>query len=487
MAPARVTPASPGDARELAVALVASAAEAEPALLRVRGVDLAGALEQQLFFALRDGMPAGAPVPGRVHALALGRAAGATLLGTVRALSRSRMEPGGALLLIREPTHDPVVSRLAAELARNGIALGVVRTGRAASVAGPPGLPSAPLSAFVDAASTAALWQLQALLLARGPRATAGWRQLAGDAPVTGLRAVLARELPRIALGGVALAAAVRHWQPRALVAFDEIGTWARLLPAVGRAAGIGSLDLPHAEAADTTAIRGAGYDRMAVYGTRAAEVLRAAGVAPDRIVQIGAPRFDPLIAALRGGVTAGDRRRIVYAAQYVTGRMTPPLLAATRQAALAAARAAAPAELVLVPHPAAGEALSLPEPSAGIGLRLAPGGLHGELPGAWLLVTGWSNSVFEAALAGVPALTVAPPGVAPVDFASEGLSIGAADPEAAAAEALRLLDPDAHRAAVERARGALESRIGPLDGAATRRAAALIRELIDGSPAAAT
>ena len=53
--------------------------------------------------------------------------------------------------------------------------------------------------------------------------------------------------------------------------------------------------------------------------------------------------------------------------------------------------------------------------------------------------------------------------------------------------EAARQISAKLPQTAVERARGALESRIGPLDGAATRRAAALIRELIDGSPAAAT
>jgi hypothetical protein len=130
---------------------------------------------------------------------------------------------------------------------------------------------------------------------------------------------------------------------------------------------------------------------------------------------------------------------------------------------------------------------MRLPEAVTGVGVRLATTGLHHELPGAWLLVTGWSNSVFEAAIAGVPAMTVAPPNVAPVDFASGGLSIDAADPAEAAGVALRLLDHDVHQAAVERARAALEPRLGSLDGRATRRAADLVRELIEGSRSTAT
>jgi hypothetical protein len=487
MAPASVTRAEPNEARELASALVASLAEAEPQLLRLNDIALAGALEQQLFFALRDGMPAPGSLRAATHALALGRATGATVLGTARSIRRSAVGADGVLVLIREPTHDPVVAGIAGELAGDGIPLAVLRSGRAASMSAPQGLPSAPLAAFVDVRSGVALWRLQALLAARTARATGSWPQIVGDANAAGLRAVLSRELPRIALGAAALAGAVRVWRPRVLVAFDEVGTWARLLPAVAQADGVVSLDLPHAEAADAAAIRGAGYDRMAVYGARAAGVLRAAGVEDHRIVEIGAPRFDRLVQASRHAAPAAERRKVVFAAQYETGRMTRALLEATQRAAFEVARAVAPAELVLVPHPAAGEPVRLPEPQAGVGVRLAPGGLHHELLGAWLLITGWSNSVFEAAIAGVPAMTVAPPGTAPVAYASDGLALDAADPPAAVAEAMRLLDPEAHRTMVERARAALESRLGPLDGAATERAAGLVRELIGGPASAGT
>jgi hypothetical protein len=98
-------------------------------------------------------------------------------------------------------------------------------------------------------------------------------------------------------------------------------------------------------------------------------------------------------------------------------------------------------------------------------------------------MVTGWSNSVYEAAIAGVPSITVAPAGVSPVDFAVEGLAIAARD-EASAAEAARsVLDPDSRQAAVARARAVLPERLGPLDGRATERAARLALELAGGRP----
>jgi len=484
VAPSAVTDAAREEARHQATALIRSVFQAEPALLRLGNVDLAGAVEQQLFFAVRDG--ASARGPGPASAAALGRSVAASALGTVDGARRPRVAPGGAVVLVRDPTHDTVVERLAALLAADHVSLAAIRTGRAAATSGPSGLPSTTLQSFVRVGDLPALWALEARRLARLTRATAGWQEIAGERAAE-LRRVMQRELSRIALGAAALSGAVRAWRPRVLVAFDEIGTWARLLPAVARAHGIASLDLPHAEAADAAAIRGASYDRMAVYGARAAEVLRAAGVDSARVVEIGAPRFDTLIEAAANRAITPDRRRIVFAAQYITGRMTPELLEATQGAAFEAARAAAPAELVVVRHPAAEHQASLPDAVAGVGVRRSKVGLHAELIGAWLMVTSWSNSVFEAAIAGVPAMTVAPPGVAPVDFAADGLAIAAADPGGAAAETLKLLDPDAHHAAVERARVALGSRLGPLDGAATERAAALVRELIGGQRGAGT
>jgi glycosyltransferase involved in cell wall biosynthesis len=274
--------------------------------------------------------------------------------------------------------------------------------------------------------------------------------------------------------------------RPGVVAAFDEVGTWARLLPAVAARHGVLSLDLPHAEAVDPVAIQGAAYDRMAVYGSRSAAVLRRAGIPDGRIVEIGAPRFDRLAsrsADLAGSPEPSRLRRIVFAAQYETGSLTREVLAGCLRGAMAAAAAVAPSELVIVPHPAA-------PPDATWAItpeRVWPDvvvttadrhALHDVLPGAWAMVTGWSNSVFEAAIAGVPSITVDPGGIIPRDYAAEGLALRATDEGSAAEVARSLLDDDTRRAAVSRARSALPERIGPIDGQATGRAAAIALEM---------
>jgi len=282
------------------------------------------------------------------------------------------------------------------------------------------------------------------------------------------------------------LGSVARRWRPSLLVALDEVGTWARLLPEVARRHGVPSLDLPHAEAADPSAIRGAGYDRMAVYGERAAAVLERAGIGRERIVQIGAPRFDALLAnglprlAAAASPDTGPRR-VIHAAQYVTGAMTAAVMAECSRAALAVASAAAPAELVVVPHPAdpngSVRATDADDPAVTV-RRAERETLQDLLPGAWAMVTGWSNSVFEAAIVGVPSVTIDPGGVAPVDFASAGLARGADGAATAAEVASSFLDEEVRQAAIRRAREALPAHIGPLDGCATRRAARLMLEL---------
>jgi hypothetical protein len=177
-----------------------------------------------------------------------------------------------------------------------------------------------------------------------------------------------------------------------------------------------------------------------------------------------------------------------VFAAQYEAGSMRRHVLEACYRAALGAAEALG-AELVVVPHPAEqpGTAASLVagqrDPS-GVAVRLAAAGdLHRELIGSALLVTGWSNSVFEAAVAGVPALTVNPGGIAPVDFAADGLALGATDADSAKTAAAGLRDEGRRDAAVRRAREVAVERLGALDGRASWRAARLMLAMARGEP----
>jgi hypothetical protein len=467
-------------AREQASLLVRALTLRNPDLTEVDGIGIGPALEQQLFFALRDGRPS----PGPASRLATSAAGLARLLAASAASTLSRLIPppddGPMMVLVRDPTHYEVLTRLADELRRlAGRPLVMLRVGRAAAIR-PSGHPMAPrLASLLDPSQVPILAEFQARVAARLGPATATWPE--------SLRQVAARELPRIALGAVALSGVAHRWRPSLLVALDEVGTWARLLPEVGRRHGVPSLDLPHAEATDPSAIRGAGYDRMAVYGERAAAALEQAGVGRDRIVQIGAPRFDAL---LKKGLpplvppTPADRtpRRVIHAAQYMTGQMTAAVMAECRRAAFAVAAVAAPAELVVVPHPADPSAIALDPASVdhrGVRVRIArQETLQDLLPGAWAMVTGWSNSVFEAAIAGVPSITVNPGGVSPVDFAAAGLALGADGAAAAGELAASLLDQDARQAAIGRARDALPAHIGPHDGCATQRAARLMLEM---------
>jgi hypothetical protein len=470
-------------ARRLAGELVADLRQASPEVLAFEGVDLAGAIEQRLFFAIRDGVPAAAS-PGGVTPLL--RAVGAAAVGL---LAWRLPKPGSRplVVLVREPAHYPALASIEGELqAAAGESLALLRVGRAATV--PPAHAVAPTLVELMEPRQALRARAHARRMEAAMTVAARqWSRRVEGAAAAGLAHVVAREAGSIVLGVAGLLSAASRWQPALLAAFDEIGTWARLLPAVASRSGIPSLDLPHAEAADAVAIRGAGYDCMATYGPRASEVLLAAGVPRHRIVEIGAPRMDGLVRLVGHAEEPVAERRVVFAAQYVTGAMTREALASCFDAARAAARAFDAAELVVVPHPAeppgtaANLVADLQDP--GIAVRLARDGLQAEVTRAALLVTGWSNSVFEAAVAGIPAIAVNPGGVAPVDFAADGLAVGATDAGSAAAVAVALRDEEARASAVERSQRAAAERLGPLDGRAAERAARLMLALARGEP----
>ena len=468
----------PAEARHEAASLVAAMAAIAPEILRLEDLALDGALEQQLFFALRDGMPDRAgglrrAVEPVVRAARTAAGVAASVPGQLTSYPR-----GAVAVLVREPIHVEALRLIEAEL-QGTPELVVVSIGRAATA--PLDHPRAmKLSTILHPADGVALAVHATRVAARWSGSTRSW-------PSDDLRRAAREALARVALGAAALNGLARRG-PSLIVCFDEIGTWARLVGEVGRRHAIPTLDLPHAEASDPIAIRGVTYDRMAVYGARAAAVLTEAGVASERIIEVGAPRFDPLVRP-RPMVPDDGPRRVLFAAQYVTGRMTLGALELTLRAGLAAAAAVAPSELVIRPHPAepvgqiAGIASGLHAP-AGVSVRVeSDRSLHDLLGDAWLLVTGWSNSIFEAALAWVPSIAVDPEGRSPTSYADEGLALPATDPSSAASVAASLLAPRARDASVERARAALEAHIGPLDGRASARAAAVMREMATGSP----
>ncbi len=472
-------------ARRLAGDLVDDLREASAGPIQFDGVDLGAAIEQQLFFAIRDGSGGGRSRRELTTLLRPVAAAGVGLM----AWRLPRPGARSLVVLVREPTHYPVLAQIEAALqASAGESLALVRVGRAAGVSPPHAVAPRLVELMEPSLAVRAAAQGRRLEAALEAAASA-WSLRLGETRAGELGRFAVPEMGRILLGAAGLLSVVRRWRPALLSAFDEIGTWARLVPEVARRSGIPSLDLPHAEAADAIAIRGVAYDCMASYGPRATEVLRAAGVPEGRIVEIGAPRFDPLVrlAAERSRAT-GLGRRVVFAAQYVTGAMTREGLEACLRAAVAAAHAFEAGELVVVPHPAeqpgtaAGLVASLARPAVTVRVA-ADTGLHAEIAGASLMVTGWSNSVFEAAVAGIPAIAVNPGRVAPVDFAADGLAIGASDEASAASAAVELRNAPARDAAVARARSVATQRLGPMDGRASERAARLMMALARGEP----
>jgi hypothetical protein len=473
-------PGSSQAARETARRLADRLCEIDRRLTVIYGADLRPAVEQQLFFTLRAGEPAprGADLRRRAQAIALRAAAWAPL---------PRPRSGRRLVVVaRQPAHLQALGLIDQELASLGESrILAMRPPFGKRGAAPPGLPAPPLIRYFDGSLLGELMALLRVAEERRAEIVEAWGSIVGPRLAGSLATELGGWLFRVGSGAMALTSVIRHHRPDLLGCFDEIGTWARVLPAVGRAHGIPTVDLPHAEAADPVAIAGAGYDHMAVYGQRARSVLVAAGIAPQRIATIGAPLFDPVVR--RGpAVRAANPPRVIFAAQYVTGSMSPDILALTFRAAAAAARAV-DGQLIVRPHPVepAGQIESLVAahragfPTVKVEKR---NGLNELLDSAWLLVTGWSNSVFEAAIRSVPSIAVSPAGVDPMRFGVDGLALRA-ETEAQAIDAARALREPAHRAAVVgRARGALAKRIGPLDGRSSERAARLLLSIASGS-----
>ncbi len=481
----------PRHARDLAHGAVDALRVGGASALSFDGVDLSGAIEQQLFFAFRDGRPLATFTSALLagQARSLGRTAAAMAAAAMP--RRQRLPPpGGIVFLVRRAIHLEVVELIAARLRDlGGPPVVALLTNGAASTPTPSNVPLRSLASLMHPSQIAILSAFELRGVADRRRLLRVLEAALGPTEARIASDVVLDEVPRIALAAAALRSATLRLRPAVLGAFDEVGTWARILPAVGVCTGIPTIDVPHAEAADVAAICGAGYDRMAVYGPRAVRILEEAGIDPARIAVVGAPRFDPLAALPGTGGPATAPRRVVYAAQYLAGALTPQVMRTSYAAALAVAGSLAPAELLIRPHPAKPATIVEPlvrasPPPEDVSVRIETQRTLPELlTGASAMVTAWSNSVFEAVLLGVPAITVVPPGVPQVvDFAHDGLALHASSPDEAASLAERLRDPQTAAAIVERARTAAERRIGPIDGGASERVARICMEMIDAS-----
>jgi hypothetical protein len=477
--------------------LVESLSADDGRLTRIGAIQLAPALEHAIFVALRQGALDGPEPPAILKGPTAVAAPYARLARAAAQAARagggSIRQEGGILVAVEAEIHGRLLAPVAQELSRtDGPAVHVVVTSQnqvtnPGAFASVRRLPDVLRLRWLPTLAAHAVRVQRAL-----PGATQRWREI-DPARAKVLRRFAVLALPRLALAAARLDSLVSSLHPRLLAAFNESGIWGRLVPAVAHAHGLPALDLPHAEAADPWGTMGVGYDVMAVYGPRAADVMGHAGVGSERIVQVGVARYDPLVrqyAQQYRNFSAEPRRVIFASAPAVVGAlsMTPAVKADVVRAAVAATAAVAPAELIVKPHPTERDRVSeetlaeltIPD---GVEVRIERArDLHDLLPEAWLLITGASQSVFEAAIVGIPSITVnTTGGPDPVTFAEEGIAIGATDGRSAAAAARDLLDPEHRRAAVMRARRALVARLGELDGHAVERTSRLIVELAAG------
>ena len=478
-----------GEAR----ALAATVAMRAPALLRAGAIDLTSSFEQSLYMMLRsweredrDRMRVRpAPIARIVPFARLARAARRI------PFDRRSEAPGGALILISAAVHARLLAPVAAQAMQSfGMPLRVLAAPSAGIVAKDAG-----------ASALASVQQLENILhlgwlprlgvLAVRNAAMADW----ATAPWTGidppraeiLRPVATEAIPRLALMAARLDSAVRRLQPAVLATYDESGIWSRLLPAVAHANHLPALDLPHGEAADPWGTMGAAYDMMAVFGPRAASVLRAANIPAERITEVGAPALDELVREFPTPYRpwASERRVILLASQPAAPwapHHTKEARAIVLQAAMAIGSDVQPARLVVRPHPTEDradianeiEGLALP---AGLEVVMDDGMALAELlRNAWLMVTAYSQTTFEAVIAGVPTVSVnATANPYASDLAADGLVIAATDPASAVAAARSLISEDSRRGHVETARANLTRRTGRLDGHATDRTANLL------------
>jgi len=468
---------TPAEARALAREISADLAALPGDPLVHRSLDLTKAFEQVLFTAFR----APEATPFRPAAGWRTRARGpAAAVDAVR--GRSPDEPADLMVLLLASVHHRLFVPVADELGRRDPRLraGLVRAARAAR---DPELASLPSTAGALRARDA-LTASRPAVDARAARPVVDARRdRLSPSEASALVSSIGDTLVRLRIEAMRLDAAVARVCPRAIAAYDEIDAWSRLVAAVAARRGIVTVDLPHAEAADAEAIRGVGYDLMGVFGPRAARVVGAAGVDPARVRIVGPAAFDAIVLAEPRRVD--EPPRVVMAAQYRNRLMTDDVRAGILDAAAASA-AAIGAVLKVCPHPVESlDAWTAAADRTAAGRRVVidvepTGSLHRLLPGAALMVTGWSNSVFESVLAGVPALTVhLLPGDPPVSFASEGIAAEAKTADEAARIAPSLASEPGRSSSVARARTALEAHLGPLDGRAAERTADLLVEAL--------
>ena len=478
--PVSLTEFAGGEERILAAALVARLPASASRALRWWGIDLRPSAEHVLYAALRQ--PSVPTIDDRLGlARPLGRLA-RDARQVLRALARSRSESTHLAVFVTQPVHATLFAPIAARLPGR-LSVRVIDARMQGRASNRITAADEALSAHLDAVHLPSLARHAVSVQRHLREVPEGWTDLVDPERAGRLAAILRRGLPLVALDAARVVTFMRRRRPTVIACFSESGLLARIVPAAAKAAQGATrvVDLPHAEAADPPGMVGTEYDGVAVYGPRAANVMAVAGIPPERVVEIGPLRYDALLSRPPTSPSESPRR-VVLASQPgdpAKPAFHPDVKREVLRAAIAASGALGPAELLIVPHPTetdrvTQEFLAQTTMPDGVEARVErTGTLHEALDGAWVLITGASQAVFEAIVSGVPAMTVnATGGPDPVSFAREGIAMGASTVEEAVALTQRLLEPGRREASVAAARAALGDRLGPLDGQAAARAA---------------
>lgn len=432
-----------------------------------------------------------APVIPLVHALRL-------LTGYERLPRGAPPDRADVLFAILGPTLVPLYDRIGARLQREH-ALGVIGVDLPA---GPPGGTIAagelPRYRLHDLLEPAMVREARAVALT-GPQAVAALvRELEDFAPLAQLpeplRAVLARRLHASVTRELSLGVLhARLWQraldairPAAVVSFVAYNELMAPLVLQARHRGIPTLCLQHGISGPLFRAEALlPYDDLVVFGAYAREMLTPLA-RPDAVFTVtGHSVYDELA---QGDVVPAPRAEILSGREYLVLVTTQPIETNLRAyeprwwlELLAEACVALDARMVIKPHPREDAARYQPLverwPEH---VSLIPHGAHelsALIAAADVLVTRFSTTVFEAALLDRPAMTVnLAGGEDQYPFAAEGAALGVYAEEEMLPTLRRLLLDPSVRAELARSRQEfLDRHVGPRDGRATERLAALI------------
>ncbi len=138
------------------------------------------------------------------------------------------------------------------------------------------------------------------------------------------LRRLLRHQLGRLRLYAEVYLALLQRARPRHVVVADDTTTHGRLIVLAAQALGIPTLNIQHGAIADVQHYRRAVADRLAVWGEHDRALLVRHGVAAEKIVVTGQPRFEAAATAPAETASLRRRYRVPVHAQVLLWATTP-------------------------------------------------------------------------------------------------------------------------------------------------------------------